>query len=76
MFLKLDPVQIAGMRVCMCVCPHLSLSITSGMMWCEIDLIRLVNQVYNCYIATILVVINGCGLGIGCIVSIIPLRVS
>ena len=34
-FLKIDPVQIVNMRVCVCVrcvCPHPRLSITSGVM--------------------------------------------
>ena len=42
-FLKIDPVRIVGMRacvcVCVCVCPRPRLSITSGVMWHDIDLI-------------------------------------
>ena len=41
---------------------------TSGMMWRDKDLIRLVKQVlwlYSCYLATVVVIINGRGLGIG-----------
>ena len=41
--LEIDPVQIVGMRVC--VCPCLRLLITSGVMWHDMDLIRLVKQV-------------------------------
>ena len=44
-FLKIDPVWIVGMRVCVCVCPRPRLLITSGVMWCDIDLIWLVKQV-------------------------------
>ena len=40
-FLKIDPVRIVGMRACVrvCVCPRPRLSITSGVMWRDIDLI-------------------------------------
>ena len=42
-FLKIDPVRIVGMRacvcVCVCVCLRPRLSITSGVMWRDIDLI-------------------------------------
>ena len=46
-FLKIDPVRIVGMRVCVCVCvcPRPRLLITSGVMWRDIHLIRLVKQV-------------------------------
>ena len=46
-FLKIDPVWIVCMSVCVCVfvCPRPRLLITSGMMWHDIDLIRLVKQV-------------------------------
>ena len=60
-FLKIDPMWIVGMRVCArararvcvcvcvcvcgCVCPRLSLLITIGMMWHDMDLISLVKQV-------------------------------
>ena len=30
------------MRVCVCVCPRQRLLITSGVMWCDIDPLRLV----------------------------------
>ena len=36
-FLKIDPVRIVGMRAC--VRPRPRLSITSGVMWRDIDLI-------------------------------------
>ena len=51
--------------VCMCVCPPPRLLITSGVMWCDMDPIRFLNKFYNCYMATIVVVVNGHGLGIG-----------
>ena len=48
-FLKIDLVRIVCMRVCVCVCmrvcPPLRLLITSGVMWHDMDLIRLVKQV-------------------------------
>ena len=52
-FLKIDPVCIICMRVCVCVCvclcvcvcPPPRLLITSGVMWSDMDLIRLVKQV-------------------------------
>ena len=48
-FLKIDPVRIVGMHVrvcaCVCVCPRPRLLITSGVIWRDIDLIRLVKQV-------------------------------
>ena len=44
-FLKIDPVWIVGMRVCVCVYPRSSLLITSGVMWRDMDLICLVKQV-------------------------------
>ena len=42
-FLKIDPVRIVCMRACVCLRPRLL--ITSGVMWRDIDLIRLVKQV-------------------------------
>ena len=42
-FLKIDPVQIVS--ICVCVCPPPRLLITSGVMWRDIDPIRLVKQV-------------------------------
>ena len=46
-FLKIDPVWIVSMYVYVCLrmCPPLRLLITSGMMWRDIDSIRLVKQV-------------------------------
>ena len=43
-FLKIDPVWIIGMRVrvCVCMCPHPKLLITSGVIWRDVTLIRLV----------------------------------
>ena len=42
-FLKIDPVWIVGM--CVCVCPRPRLLISSGMLWSGINLIQLVKQV-------------------------------
>ena len=48
-FLKIDPARIVGMRirvcVCVCVCPRPRLLITSGVIWRDMNLIRLVKQV-------------------------------
>ena len=52
-FLKVEPMRIVSMRVCLCVCvcvcvcvcPPPRLLITSGVMWRDIDPIRLVKQV-------------------------------
>ena len=49
----------------MCVCVSAPrLLITSGVMWCDIDSRRLVKQVYSCYMATVVAIVNGRGLGI------------
>ena len=67
---KSDPLQIVSMRACVCVCVcvcvflHPRLLITSGMMWRDMDLIRLVKQFHSCYKVTVAIIINGCGLGI------------
>ena len=52
--LKIDPVQIVGLRVR--VCPRPRLLITSGVIWRDVNLIRLIKQVlqllygnYSCY---------------------------
>ena len=50
--------------VCVCVCPLPRQLISSGMMWCDIDLIRLVKQVYSRYMAIKVGIFNGRGLGI------------
>ena len=60
-FLKIDPVWTC---VCVCVSPPPRLLITSGVMWCDIDSRRLVKQVYSCYMATVVIIVNGHGLGI------------
>ena len=44
-FLKIDPVRIVIMHVRMYVCPRPRLLITSGVMWRDINLLRLVKQV-------------------------------
>ena len=38
---------------------------TSGMMWCDMDPIRLVKQVLQLLYATVVAIINGYGFGIG-----------
>ena len=58
-FLKINPVQIVSMRVC--VCPRPRVLITSGVIWTSYDWL---NKFYSCYMATVAVIVNGRGLGI------------
>ena len=46
-FLKIDPVWIVGMSVCVCLSAPK------------------VNMIYSCHMATVVIIINGRGLGIG-----------
>ena len=48
--------------VCVFVCPPPRLLITSGVIWTLYDWL---NKFYSCYMATAVVIVNGCGLGIG-----------
>ena len=57
-----DPVRIVGMRVGVCVCPTPE---AINNQWCDVDLTQLVNEFYSCYMATVVVIINGHGLDIG-----------
>ena len=50
--------------VCVCMCMPQRLLITSGVMWRDMDPMRLVKQVLQLYMATVVVIINGRGLGI------------
>ena len=53
-------------RLYVCVCMSTPEAInTSGMMWHDMYPIRLIKQVYSCYMATVVVMVNGHGLGIG-----------
>ena len=64
-FLEIDPVHerlYVCLRVCMCVCPPSRLLITSGVIWTPYDCL---NKFYSCYMATVVVIVNGRGLGIG-----------
>ena len=54
-FLKSDAVRIV------CVCPPLRLLITSGVIWTPYDW---VNKFYSFYMAIVVVIVNGRGLGI------------
>ena len=69
-FLKIDPVQIVGMRVYVCVCAHtrtcmcVSTPETVNNQWHDMDPYDWLNKFYSCYMATVTVIINGCGLGI------------
>ena len=51
------------MCVCMCVSAPMLL-ITSGMIWHDMNHIRLVNKFYSCYYANVVDIINGHGLNI------------
>ena len=46
----------------MCPPPRL---LTSGVMWRDMDPMRLVKQVLQLYMATVVAIVNGCVLGIG-----------
>ena len=48
--------------ICICVCPPPRLLITSSMIWTPCDWL---NKFYGCYMATVVVIIKGHGLGIG-----------
>ena len=50
--------------MCLHVCPPPRLLITSGVMWHDIDPIQLLNKFYSCYMAIVVVIGNGRGLGI------------
>ena len=43
----------------MCVCPPPRLLITSGVMWCDIDPIRLLSKFYGFYMAVVVGINSG-----------------
>ena len=51
--------------LCLYVCPALRLLITSVVMWRDMDPIQLVKQVLHMYMAIVVVIVTGYGLGIG-----------
>ena len=51
--------------VCLCVHPPPKLLITIGVIWHDIDPIRLVKQVLQLFMTTVVIIANGRGLGIG-----------
>ena len=57
-FLKLI---LRGLSVCMHVCQRPRLLITSGVIWSPYDWL---NKFYSCYMAIVVGIVNGCGLGI------------
>ena len=51
--------------VCVCVCARPRLLTTSGMMWHDMEPCYWLNKLYSCYMATVVIIINGHGIGIG-----------
>ena len=51
--------------LCLYVCPAPRLLITSVVMWRDMDPIQLVKQVLHMYMAIVVVIVTGYGLGIG-----------
>ena len=52
--------------VCLCVCVStLRLLIASGMMWHDMDPCNWLYKLYSCYMGTVVIIVNGHGLGIG-----------
>ena len=47
------------------MCPPPRLLITSGVMWRDMTSYDWLNKFYSCYMATVVVIVNGRGLGIG-----------
>ena len=62
-FLKIVSVQ-TSVCVFVCVCPPPRLLITSGVMWRDMDPYDWLNKFYSCYMVTVVVIVNGRGLGI------------
>ena len=63
-FLKIDPVWIVGMRVRVCVCLRPRLLITSGVIWRDMNLKRLVKQILQLLYGNYSRIVNGRGLSI------------
>ena len=57
-FLKINPVRTS-------VCVFVSAPEAINNQWRDMDLMRLVNKLYSCYMATTAIIVNGRGLGIG-----------
>ena len=58
-FLKIILVRIVSMHMCVCVYPCPRLLITSGMMWCDMDLIWLITQVLQLLFGNVAIIVNG-----------------
>ena len=52
---------LCGLSVSMFVCPRLRLLITSDMIWTSYNWFK---KFYSCYMATVVVIVKGYGLGI------------
>ena len=65
-FLRIVSVQTSVcVFVFVCVCPPPRLLIIIGVMWRDMDPMRLLKQVLQLYMATVVIIVNGCGLGSG-----------
>ena len=64
------------MCVCVSVCPCSRLLITTVVMWCDIDPIHMVNKFYSCFMATVVLIINGHGLALVHVVDTNQLSVN
>ena len=58
-------VCVVCVHVCVCVSVAPRLLITSGMMWPDMGPYNWLNKFYSCYMATVVIIVNGRGLGIG-----------
>ena len=59
--------------VCVCVCLPPRLLISSGVIWIPYDWF---NKFYSCYMATVVVVVNGWALTLVLVIDTNPLRAS
>ena len=60
----------------MCVCPRLRLLISSGMMWHDMDPCDWLKKFYSCYMATVVVIVNGVALELVRVIGTNPITIS